>query len=366
MEYPAQIYELAQKLHWLQIADDGCPELYLDNQMLQTFRMCEALFYETYIEGYKPRGNIGRIWFLEFGGAFHKAVEEFYKAKKADDFDLIHFISTLAHQIWTDFDLEYWANTDLWKARKYNSYKELGGFLGFSSLLLQYAHYFSKENERFRTIGTELYFGKNKEVPLNINLNFQTPFRLYLSGKIDLLMDDGFNIGPMDHKTSRDFGGKNPARMYEVHDGMTGYVFAAKKILETRNAYAQDTSEDLQLLNRQCNKIWMNFVQVREAKTMPDRFKRIPIYKTDWELEEYRQRQISTAIQIWQTLKYYNPDRMLAKRPYYNTMACTNMMHRDCVFQEVHRQNSLESQFLILNSSFEKDQSKIWNPEEGE
>lgn len=370
MNYSEQIYKLSEKLHWMQIAEDGILEFYLDNQMLQTFRMCEARFFEDYVEGYRAKGNLGRIWFLEFGCCVHEAIEIYYKDRKKGNFDLISFIGKIAAEIWKKYDMEYWSDVNLWAMHKYNSFKDLGGFLGFSALLLQYAQYFHVENERFRVIGTELYFGKNKEVPLFSGsgsvLGTCIPFRLYLSGKIDLLVDDGYSIGPMDHKTSRAFGGKNPAKNYEIQDGMTGYVFAAKKILQGfwNGEYVDQTLGKDRTVEpvRNCKKIWMNFLQVTPDKDMSKRFKRLPLYKTDWELEEYRQRQISTAARIYQLLENYREDGS-GLRPFYNTMACTNYMHRECLYQSAHRQNSRNSQLAILNSDFVKDQSKIWNPE---
>lgn len=380
MQYRDSIYKLTDKLHWLKIApEDGVLELYLDNQMLQTFRMCEARFYEDYIEGYRPKGTLGRIWFLDFGRAFHKAIEIFYISNKENKFDLYTFIGKIAKEVWDKYEMEYWAFEEVWASSKYNNYKELGGFIGFSSLLAQYALYFSKENEKFRIIGTELYFGKNKEVPLlgswtygeadyQYHIVNKLPFRLYLAGKIDLLIDDGFSIGPMDHKTSRDFRGQNPAHNYEIQEGMTGYVYAARKILANLQVGTLEEQVYTKGLNRQCNKIWMNFIQVKDpgkSKVFSDRFKRVPLYKTDWELEEYRQRQISTAARIYQLLANYQENRS-GLRPNYNTMACTNWMHRDCIYQPIHRLNTLESQLTILNSSFVKNQAEIWNPEENE
>ena len=372
MNYPESIHQLEHKLHWLQFGEDGVLEIYLDNHMLQTFRMCEARFFEEFVEGYKPKGSLSRIWFLDFGVCVHKAVEIYYIDRKKGAFDLMGWISKIARKIWDEKDMEYWANEDLWKGHKYNSYKDLGGFLGFCGLLFQYAQYFSVENERFRVIGTELYFGKNKEVPL---LDPRWPekypdwmqrkdgdFCLYLAGKIDLLVDDGYSIGPMDHKTSRDFMGKNPAINYEIQEGMTGYVYAAKKILEK---YHDDLSTNV-IPSRVCNKIWMNFLQVKPAKAnMADRFKRVPLYKTDEELEMYRQRQISTAARIYQLLENYKEDGS-GLQPFYNHMACTNWMHRNCLFQPVHRQNSRQNQLTILNVDFVKDQSGVWNPEQVE
>jgi len=369
MNYPDSIHKLAEKLHWLKIADDGVAEFYLDNHMLQTFRMCEAKFFEEFVEGYRSKG--GRIWFLEFGSCVHECVEIYYKTRRQPDFSWEKWSIIVAREIWDKFDLDYWKDDAVWPKHKDkkgnmvvdNMHKTLGGYMGFSGMMIQYATTFNLENDRFRVIGAELYFGKGKEVPLfedfigEYTPQKHIPFRLYLAGKIDLLMDDGFNIGPMDHKTSKDFRGQNPAKNYEIQEGMTGYVFAAKKILE--NFFNKD-SEKTAIMVRQCNKIWMNFLQVKPESDISKRFKRIPLFKTDWQLEEYRQRQISTVARLYQLLENYREDGT-GLRPHFNTMACTNWMHQVCPFQSAHHQNDRESMLRILNADFIKDQSKIWD-----
>ena len=122
----------------------------------------------------------------------------------------------------------------LWNAGKFElwkdipQYKELGGLEGLRWLIMFYFTRYSAENERLRIIGTELYFGKGKEVPLQLEPTEHAPFRLFLSGKIDLMVDNGTDIGPMDHKTHRDFQGKDANAMYMIQDGMTGYVYSSK------------------------------------------------------------------------------------------------------------------------------------------
>lgn len=361
MNYTDSIYKLCERLHWMKIAEDGIVEFYLDNHMLQTFRMCEAKFFEEFVEGYRSRG--GRIWFLDFGTCVHEVIEYYYKNYKKPDFNWEHWSLQYTKEVWASHEMEYYGDpSNYWN----KEYKTLGGYMGFAGMMVQYASQFRSENDRFRVIGAELYFGKNKEVPLydqndiiiDACLRITFPFRLYLAGKIDLLMDDGSNIGPMDHKTSKDFRGLNPAKNYEIQEGMTGYVFAAKKILET--FYITPDGPQFKYRDRQCNKIWMNFLQVKPEQDISKRFKRIPIYKTDWELEEYRQRQISTVARLYQLLENYREDRT-GLRPYFNHMACTNYMHTTCQFQSAHHQNDNESMLRILNTDFIKDQSKIWD-----
>jgi hypothetical protein len=331
-----KLYELSKILHWIMVGDDGVPEFYLDNHMLQTMRVCEAKFLADFVEGYYKKGTDGRIWFLDFGSLVHSRVEYYYLHRSDREFDVIEWAGNQSAQSWNEADMDHFST--------HKSYIALGGLYGFCALLLQYAQTYHTENERFKVVGAELYFGKDKAVPL-LSDGSQFGFRLYSAGKIDLLMDDGISIGPMDHKTAGSFRGKNPAIGYEIHDGMTGYVYAAQQILKRA-----DSNE-----RRVPNKIWMNFLQVAPAKEISQRFARVPLYKTDWQLEQYRLRQISTAQRIVQLL---TDDRLV---PFYNTSACNNYMHYPCTYQNAHRQNSQESQLVILNSEFSK--GRIWNPE---
>lgn len=357
----ALLYDLQEKLHWLKFGEDGVPELYLDNHMLQTFRQCPSRFELEFIHGY---GGTGHVWFLDFGIAVHTCVEYYYLHRRDENFDLFWWSGTYAKSVWDKLRMDEYYNKD--SQWHHKNYEYLGGATGFCALLLQYASIYHSDNERLRVVGTELYFGKGKEVPLtttefesNPYIAGSLPFRMYLCGKIDLLMDDGFNIGPMDHKTVGDFGGKNPIKSYEIHDGMTGYVYATRMLMRDLKIYNGNDSP------RNTNKIWMNFLQVkplpekRRDGTIPtaqDRFKRLPLLKTDWQLETYRQRQVSTGQAIFAQLTQPS----LAW--YRNTQVCTNYMRHDCMFQEVHRQNSREDELVHLSSNF--NQGKLWDPED--
>lgn len=354
MIYEMKQYEkLATQLHWFKLGEDGVPELYLDNHMLQTFRMCEARFQEDFIHGY--HGKSDHVWFLDFGSVLHTMIEEYYINRKDPAFNILKWAGNSAKNCWEVYNMdELYNEKSPWH---HKDYLTLGGFVGFSALLLQYATIFHQENERFRVIGAELYFGKGKEVPLTNDFQHElSGFKMYLCGKIDLLMDDGSSIGPMDHKSTGHFKGKNPVANYELNDGLTGYVYAAKQLLtQHREVGGLDIDANLNKV-RSVNKIWVNSIQVTPDKDPSNRFKRVPLYKTDFQLEEYRLRQVSTGARIFQLLM--NP----AMAYNYNTMVCNNWFHRTCSYQEVHRQNSRENQLTILNSSFNK--GNIWNPEE--
>lgn len=342
---------LESQLHWLKIAEDGIVEFYLDNQMMQSFRACEAYFVEAYIRKY---GSNNPVWFLSLGSAVHKMIEMYYLHRRDSNFIMENWAISYGSKVW------HALNMDQFKDRK--EYQDLGGFPGFSTLLIQYANHFRFDNERFRVIGAELYFGKHKEVPLlslpNEILTGATKFRLYLSGKIDLLIDDGESICPMDHKTSKDFRGQNPMISYELQDGMTGYIYAARKIIEKYNKTNASMHNLVNYIDRKpTNKIWMNFLQIKTVKgDISERFKRAPLFKTDQQLEDYRIRQIRTVQNIFSLITSTSIDNL---KPAYNTMMCNNWMHQQCPFHQVHRLGSDNHQ-LILNSTFVKNE---WDPE---
>lgn len=342
---------LSQKIHWLKISPNGVPELYLDNHALQTFRMCEAYFVELFINHI---GGEGRVWFLELGTAVHKMLEIYYNQRHSPSFSIPSWATVYGTRIWHALDMEYWATAP--KEYDQKKYKTLGGLMGFIALMMQYATHFSVENERLRVLGAEIYFGKSKEVPLSVD---ELPFRLFLSGKIDILIDDGETICPMDHKTMNRFDG-NPLIDYEIHDGMTGYVFAARKILEKYNQTNKTGGLPISPLARKpTNKILMNFISItsNERMSLSDRFKRFPLYKTEQQLEDYRLRQIRTASNIFDLLLSNFPSIV----PTYDTSRCTNWMYSTCPYQNLHRVDSFAQEVIRKNNFI---QIKEWNPEE--
>jgi hypothetical protein len=330
---------LEKQLHWLTInPEDQVIEMVLDHHMLSTFRMCPARFKLEMVDGWSPKTS---FWFLEFGALLHKCLEYYYTHFRRDDFTVPQ---------WFDFASNLWARGSFDKYQEIPGYKNLGGRMGFLAMLQEYFLRFHADNERIRVIGTELYFGKSKEVPLLAEpLSSRIPFRLYLSGKIDILVDTYTHIAPMDHKSHGDFRGQNPNKSYEIQEGMTGYIYA------TRNLVNQFTLESG---TRQTNMILMNHIQVKPGKTsFQDRFTRVPMRRTDWDLEQYRLRQVATARDIFNMLI----DGFDKIPPQYNAGVCSNWWHNECQFNKVHRQNGEQAQeFVLLNEYVKKP---IWDPE---
>lgn len=332
-----------EKYHWLKIDPiDGVPELYLDNHMMALFRGCQGRFDAEIMQGIYPRG---RFWSLEFGVVLHDVFQWYYPNFRHEAFQLQDLLDK-AKYFWHKAELDYFSDPKLYD---FKFYKGLGGLDGFIGLIIQYFARFHGENERLRIIGTELYFGKGKEVPLlsDPTKYWWAPFRLYLCGMIDMIVDDGIGIGPMDHKSGNNFQGKDPQEKFNVQEGMTGYVLAGQYLLK----------HFPEVKGRKCDKIWMNHIQVMPTEDPTNRFKRVQMFKTQWQLEEYRQRQIATASQIFNLIT-------TGQKPNWNTDNCNDWYHAPCAFKTLHRQNSEDN--VLINIEAHYVRKPIWDPENRE
>lgn len=320
--------------HWLIIGDNGVPELYLDHTLLQSARMCESRFILDHVQLYRSKGL---PWSLDFGTLIHHCMEFYYKAEiEGSTLSLKDYLEHAA-KLWRDGNYDRYKDTP--------QYKAVAGFPGFIAMLTQYWTFYQAQT-RLKPIGLEIAFGKNKEVPIleDATLYPWAPFRLYLSGRLDFIFDDGRRIGPLDHK-SFSMAGKNPMTTYEVQEGMTGYIYAMTHIYQKHYAH---------LLQRDTNVLWLNFILTKPEEDMNKKFQRIPLFKTPNQLEEYRVRQISTAAKIYQMLFQGRP-------PDFNAMVCNNYFHSLCPYQPVHRLSSTADQLVILGKDFV--QGHGWDPE---
>jgi hypothetical protein len=228
---------------------------------------------------------------------------------------------------------------------EHHEYKALGGLPGFIALLAQYATVLSPQNEKLRVLGTEVSFGKNLEVPLFISPEEE----FYLAGRMDLIVDDGYFICPMDHKTMGVFK-NDPGLKFETEEGPTGYIYALKTVLP------QFLGED-EILKRDCSKILMNLISKTATPLPQDRFRRIPIRKTEHQLMQYKDRMIVTCGHILQDMKQVADGCPVPR----NTQVCQNWMHLQCPYFDVCRQYSREAEQATLQNGFV--QIKIWDTE---
>jgi hypothetical protein len=338
------IDEAVSKYHWFKRREDGVIEMFLDHHALATFRSCEASFELSMMANIRP---LHKSWNLEFGILFHKMIEEFYIAKRDDKFEIASWLQ-LAVGLWQEYNMDE-------QFSEHRMYKMLGGVYGFIDMLAQYADHFAAEVDRLRVIGIEISFGKKREVPLGafdlinpepqFTLGSKTIVCCYLTGRIDFLMDSGNAIGPLDHKTTAFFKG-NPANSYDPQEGMTGYIFAVQNIMKK--------SFPELLGQRKVDRIWMNFAQISPCSDPLQRFKRVPVFKTDWQLEQYRLRQLRTFHKIYDML-------ILGEHADWNTSVCNNMFHNECQYRNLHRQNTNDAMIQVLKSDFKIAPS--WDPE---
>ena len=314
----------------------------VDNHLMQTYRACPQHYVFGNLYGYAPKSplhvdNVARIWFLDFGVILHKMIELYYREFRRPDFDANEWAIQRTTEEW------YVMQMDVHSEHK--EYKLIGGLMGFIGLLVQFSVVFSPVNEKLRIIGQEISFGKRGEVPLYIDDDVE----IYLSGRMDLVIDDGYFIGPMDHKTMGSFRG-DPGLQFETEEGPTGYIYAMSKILP------QIVPED-QFLKRDCSKILMNLISKKPTPTPQERFRRVPVRKTTYQLEQYRMRMVNTAFKLVEDI-----EALAEELPVYrNTSACTNWHMYPCKFRDVCRQGSREAELATLGNGFIK--TPLWDTE---
>jgi hypothetical protein len=323
--------------HWIKKVDDYHYEMFLDHHSLSTFRLCEQMFVHEHIEGWHSKAEVTKMpWFFAIGLALHDALEYLYEQKRDGTYLLQNCIDQFA-LIWHKRKMESYVGD-----KEYNA---LGGLTGFLGMLTQYSIFYNNDTERLRIIGTEIAFGKGREVRLGSFEVGLVYIDCYLAGRIDFLMDNGKQLGPMDHKSMAFIDG-DPISKYNPQDGMTGYIFATKQIVEKN--FPDIASQ------RQLNMMWMNFLGVAYNVDANKRFKRLPLHKTDYQLEQYRLRQLTSFRRIFDLI--YSE-----QEPQWNTGICSNVYRRNCQYKAAHSQNSEDNIFKILSLTHAR--GAIWNPD---
>jgi len=330
-------------LPWLFLDPNNSLSLVVDNHLLSTHRSCAEAFMLQHVRGYQPKPGYGvpneRRWYLDFGIVFHTMMEKYYKHFRENNFNVLEWASEQSWVIWNK------ANIDGIYS-KHPEYIAIGGFKGFVGLLLQYAHRFTPENEKLRIIGTEVSFGKDKEVLLYQNGDIS----IYLAGRMDVIVDDGYYIMPMDHKTVGVFRG-DPSDRYIIDEGPTGYIYALNSILPH---YAVDQHP----LKRKCSRILMNAIQKSiPAKDPMDRFKRFVMLKSEDQLIAYERRMINSCLDLLLNLSRFIKGDSVSR----DTSHCTDWYHGKCAFFDVHRQASREGEQATLGNGFVR--LPIWDTE---
>lgn len=314
----------------------------VDNHLMSTYRACPQHFINAHVLGLRRKsefkeGTVDRNWYLEFGILLHRALEIYYKNFQNPNFDNVAFCTQSGVALWNAAEMDIFT--------EHKEYKLIGGVHGFVGLLIQYSTLFNARVEKLRIIGTEVAFGKNLEVPLWSDC-FQ---EFYLAGRMDLIVDDGYFICPMDHKTMGSFRGE-PALRFATDEGPTGYIFALKTILP------QFLGEN-EILKRDCSKILMNLISKTPTTTPQERFLRVPLRKTVEQLELYRERMITTCQHLLTDMEH-----VAAGWPVWrNTQVCQNWMHLPCAYFDLCRQGSQELVQMTIKNGFTK--TPLWDTE---
>jgi hypothetical protein len=314
----------------------------IDNHLASMYRACPQHFVYSAIQGQQPKsqtreGEVQRIWFLDFGIILHKMLEIYYKEFRKPNFDLVTWATKTAIEEWREAKMDVHC--------EHKEYKLIGGVHGFVGLLIQFGTIFSPQNEKLRIIGQEISFGRRGEVPLFIGEFVE----IYLAGRMDLAVDDGYFICPMDHKSMGYFKG-DPSVQFLTDEGPEGYVFALHTILPTI------ISPD-EILKRDCNKILMNLISKKPTDSPTERFKRVSIRYTTYQLIKYQERMISTAEDLLHDMERIANDFSIRR----NTFACTDWKHGHCNYMDVCRQGSKDAVESTLKNGFIK--MPIWNTE---
>ncbi len=352
--------QAAQKYHWVKYnSTTNTIELYLDHYMLSNARLCEARFYMSHLLHINPRYDTShrKPWFLDFGEFVHYCLETFYKSfklfKRPPDVTL--WLED-CKQKWISMKMEEYGeenNPHVFPADK-KKFEDVEGWPGVSGLLIQYFSFYM--DMRLRVIDTEITFGHNKEVFLgtfNSNIirdkyleevdnyiGVRLKVECYLTGRIDLLVDNGYKIGPIDHKTTHRFDGMEHTD-FNPQDGITGYILAINELL--KEYQSQGISCPFSSGG------WIFHISNTTPSTPRDktkkpgpRFKTTPIDKTKEQLDDFKARQLSTFKRIAELL--FND-----KVPEWNTTACNNIFMRPCEYKPIHEQPSSEWSQIINN-----------------
>lgn len=317
------------------ISDEGVLELYADHHMLSSLRTCEGLFTESIINNLTPKG--GRSWYLDMGVWFHSALEIFYEElKNGKNISLPEWVER-SMLLWVSMNMNLFVNA--------SGYKTLGGATGAVGLLTDYWKMYGDGKENLKIIGTELAFGRGKEVPIGqlwMPLDGRE-IECYYTGRMDDIVDDGFFIQPFDTKTKSRFDG-NEATAYKPHEGMCGYVYSLQHMLRR---YFPDN-------HKPCNRVLINHVQISPPKDGLHvlRFKRHPVVFSPAELEAWRVRQLSSFQKLYELL-------ILERTPDWQTGYCNNLFGSSCPYKTLHSYDNI-NRAGIISANYET--KPAWNP----
>lgn len=359
--------ELCNTFHWIKLAPDGVLEFFCDHHILSTLRTCETKFQEEIVNNIIPRaGN----WSLHFGSTFHTWMEWFdeaedkhftgvwnqYKPQSDSNVNVLApgsftHIKEINVANWITRCHDFWVDNNLEQYKDEKGFNYLEGWSGAQNLLLHYWNKYSNGNERLRTVGSEISFGRDKEVPLLLDAKkyWYAPFRCFLTGRIDRVVDNGRVIGPLDRKTHVYFKGKEASK-YKPHDAFLGYIYSLNKVMAAL----------LDKEHKPCNSIIVDMIALKDPgpkAKIQQRFIRASRDFGPAEMSAFIDRQISSFSMLYEIL-------VLGRPTQWNTMSCHNQYYKDCPYKLLH-EVSPEGRNGILQG-FYKQREERWSPYKAE
>lgn len=365
----------ARKFPFVKIAEDGVLEFYCDHALLSSLRACEQYFIETHVKNYR---GVVRNWNLDFGTWLHTTMELFYHHEYMKFRRLIGVETSLdpdgnpwdsvakgkfvfyGARLWDKMGMDYFKD-------RHKMYKSLDGEVGALKLLSDYWNVYGEGKERLRVVGIEVPFGRNKEFPIvevgagNRDIDVwrpNRPYRAYLTGRFDQLVEDGIGIAAFDHKSTAFFDGTEASK-FQPHDGMQGYAGVAAHMAAQ---IAPDKATPRVIINHICLGDTTNKKPKDKHILVADplfreyepnqRFTRTTHTYTPSQITEFKLRQAASFDALYQLL-------ILERPAQWNTGNCNDMYHKECPFKGVHglapeiREGIMQNQFTIVES---------WNP----
>lgn len=335
--------QAADKYPWIKYdPSSNMIEMFMDHQMLSTLRMCEIKFTTEHLANIRPKGH--RAWSLVFGAWIHFALETYYEHIRTHDG------KPPDPMAWLAYAKDKWVKLKVDAYKDEDKYQDIGGWEGACSLLVQYYAFYMEQ--RLRVVATEIPFGFNREVYLGeFWPSLDLRVRCYLTGRIDMLVDNGYMVGPVDHKHAHFFRGDEWDK-FNPHDGITGYIVATNNILE----------KYFPGYGKPCLNGWIFHIQghhaakARKTGEIRPRFKVSRIDKLQSQLDDYVARNVETFKRV-AALLFEN------KIPEWTTTSCHNIYNRDCEYLQIHKQPREEWKYQIEQFYHI---SAPWNPNKPE
>lgn len=321
------------------LGDDNVLEFYCDNQTLSTLRSCPGYFQESFINELEPKSFTGYVgdFKLDLGSWFHSVMEKIDKAilngSALSDTEVLF----TAKQLWFSSNLDRFKDT--------KDFDDFGGFANALEMVKDYIEIFQPAQKSARIIATELVFGYDKEAPINDWVNPEDnegtyPYRAYLIGRPDGIIETQLGIGPKDFKTSSNMN--NVVNMYKPSEQLMGYVYGVNKIF----------GKSIEFKGKKCNTAYLIAVSKKAVKNPKDRVRSIPYTYSDHELEQYRLRQIATFDLVYEQV-------VLGATAFWDTSKCTNWYFKICPFHKLHSLDSAQRS-QVIEAYYKKKEP--WNP----